>query len=68
MFVEDLATKGGLRDDLSVDMATDVIWIMNSPEFYLLCVRDREWSPELFELWLADTWKRLLLPSGRVTS
>lgn len=61
-FVEDLAAKGGLRDDLSIDLAADVIWIMNSPEFYLLCVRDRGWSPELFQRWLTDTCKRLLLP------
>lgn len=62
-FVEDLAAKGGLREGLSIDMAADMIWIMNSPEFYLLCVRDRGWSPGTFEHWLADTWKRLLLPS-----
>lgn len=61
-FVEDLAARGGLRADLSADMAADVIWIMNSPEFFLLCVRDRGWSPDLFEEWLADAWKRLLLP------
>jgi AcrR family transcriptional regulator len=67
-FVEDLAAKRGLRADLSVDMATDVIWIMNSPEFYLLCVRDRGWSPQLFERWLADTWKRLLLPAHQETA
>lgn len=60
--VEDLAARGGLRADLSADMAADVIWIMNSPEFFLLCVRDRGWSPDLFEQWLADAWKRLLLP------
>lgn len=62
LFIEDLAAKGGLRDDLSIDMAADVIWVMNSPEFFLLCVRDRGWSPETFERWLTDSWKRLLLP------
>ena len=61
-FVADLAAKGGLRADLSPEMAADVIWVMNSPEFYVLCVRDRGWSPETFEAWLADAWKRLLLP------
>lgn len=62
VFVEDVAAKGGLRDGLSLDMAADVIWITNSPEFFLLCVRDQGWSPELFEHWLADAWKRLPLP------
>lgn len=61
-FVADLAAKGGLRADLSPEMAADVIWAMNSSEFYLLCARDRGWSPETFEGRLADAWKRLLLP------
>jgi AcrR family transcriptional regulator len=63
-FVADLAEKGGLRADLSPAMAADVIWVTNSGEFYLLCVRDRGWTPEAFERWLADGWKRLLLPIG----
>jgi AcrR family transcriptional regulator len=64
--VADLAAKGGLRADLSPEMAADVIWVMNSPEFYVLCVRDRGWSPETFERWLADSWKRLLLPLDKI--
>jgi prophage antirepressor-like protein len=27
---------------------------MNSPEFYLLLVEQRQWSPEEFERWQAD--------------
>jgi hypothetical protein len=65
-FVADLAAKGELRTDLSPEMAADVIWVMNSPEFYVLCVRDRGWSPETFERWLADGWKRLLLPLDKI--
>ncbi len=59
-----LAAKGGLRDGLSIEIAADMFWVMNSTEFYLLCVRDRGWTPEFFEQWLADTWKQLLLPEG----
>lgn len=62
-FVEELAAKGGLRQDVSIELATDMIWAMNSPQFYLLYVRDRGWTPEIFEHWLVDAWKRLLLPS-----
>jgi AcrR family transcriptional regulator len=65
-FVADLAAKGGLRADLSPEMAADVIWVMNSPEFYVLCIRDRGWTPETFEGWLADAWKRLLLPLDKI--
>jgi hypothetical protein len=34
---------------------------MNSPEFYVLLVEQRGWSPKTFERWLGDTWIRLLL-------
>lgn len=61
-FVLDLTAKGNLREGVSIEMATDTIWIMNSPEFYLLCVRDRGWTPEFFERWLDETWALLLLP------
>ena len=59
-FAANLAAKGGLREGVSLEMAADVIWVMNSPEFFLLCVRGRGWAPEDFEEWLADAWKRLV--------
>ena len=65
-FVEELRSKHGLRGEVPVELATDMIWAMNSTEFYLLFVRDRGWSPEAYEAWLAETWKRLLLPYGTV--
>jgi len=67
LFVADLAAKGSLRAGVSLEMAADVIWVMTSTEFYLLCVRDRGWTPERFDHWLADAWKRLLLPAAAPT-
>lgn len=61
LFAADLAATGRLRAHLSVAQVADIIWSMNSPEFYLLLVEQRGWSPESFELWLADAWIRLLL-------
>ena len=61
LFAKDLAATGSLRRDLSVERAADVIWSMNSPEFYLLLVQDRGWSSQEFEQWLSDAWIRLLL-------
>jgi AcrR family transcriptional regulator len=61
LFAKDLAATGRLRRDLSVERAADVIWSMNSPEFYLLLVQDRGWSSQEFEQWLSDAWIRLLL-------
>ena len=59
LFAADLAAAAPLRVEISE--AADVIWATNSPEFFLLMVRDRGWSVERFQRWLADTWKQLLL-------
>ncbi|HEX7797596.1 MAG TPA: helix-turn-helix domain-containing protein [Vicinamibacterales bacterium] len=61
LLARDLAATGRLRPDLSVGTAADIIWSMNSPEFYLLLVEQRGWSPNAFERWLGDAWIRLLL-------
>jgi AcrR family transcriptional regulator len=63
VIAEHLADIGGLRDDLSVQTAADTLFALNSSEFFLLLARDRNWPPDQFERWLADTWKRLLLPT-----
>ncbi len=61
-FVRELRTAGGLRPDLSIRDAADIVWATNSPEMYVLLTGERGWSPQHFEDWLADTWRRLLLP------
>jgi AcrR family transcriptional regulator len=61
LFAMNLADTGRLRTGLSVPMAADIIWSMNSPEFFVLLTAQRGWSPEEFEHWLADAWIRLLL-------
>jgi AcrR family transcriptional regulator len=61
LFAADLAATGRLRPHLSVAKAADIIWSMNAPEFYLLLVEERRWSPREFEDWLVDAWIRLLL-------
>ena len=60
-FAADLMSTGELRPGLSVDEIADVVWSMNSPEFYSLLVTERGWSPEQFERWLADAWERLFI-------
>jgi AcrR family transcriptional regulator len=61
LFAKDLAHTGKLRRDLSIDSVADVLWTMNSPEYYLLLVQQRGWEPTRFEEWLKDAWIRLLL-------
>ena len=81
-FAADLRATGELRADLSDDEVADVVWSMNGPEYWVLLVGDRGWSPERFGAFLADAWTRLLtsgspygerragrlLPQGLVTS
>ena len=58
-FVADLATAAPLR--LDPDQAADIVWATNSAEMYQLLVGQRGWSPQRYEGFLADTWRRLLL-------
>jgi AcrR family transcriptional regulator len=62
VIAEHLAEIGGLREGVTAETAGDVLFALNSSEFYLLLARDRDWQPDDFERWLADAWKRLLLP------
>jgi hypothetical protein len=59
-FVAELAVAEQLR--VSLDEAADIVWATNAPEFYQLVVGQRGWSPDRYEAFLVDTWKRLLLP------
>ena len=59
-FAADLAAVSDLRVDPSE--AADIIWATNAPELYQLLTVHRGWSPERYEHFLADTWRRLLLP------
>jgi AcrR family transcriptional regulator len=60
-FVADLATVTPLRIDPSE--AADIVWATNATELYQLLVGQRGWSPQRYERFLTDTWRRLLLPS-----
>ncbi len=61
LFAADLRITGELRADLTDDDVGDIVWSMNSPEYWALLVGERGWSPERFAGWLADAWTRLLL-------
>jgi AcrR family transcriptional regulator len=58
---DDLAASGQLRPELTRDEIADIIWTMNSAEYYSMLVAERGWSPQRFEEWLQDAWSRLLL-------
>ena len=56
---------GALRPGLSIEEAADLIWATASSELFVLLTEERRWSPGRYEAWLADTWRRVLLPGGR---
>ena len=58
-FAADLAASASLRTEL--DQAADIIWATGAPELYQLLVGQRGWTPEQYERFLADTWRRVLL-------
>lgn len=61
LFVEDLAATGELRADRPAAELADAVWSMNGPEYWVLLVDQRGWTPVQFAEWLTDAWRRLLL-------
>ena len=59
-FVANLATVSPLR--LDPGDAADIVWATNAAETYQLLVGQRGWTPQRYERFLADAWRRLLLP------
>jgi AcrR family transcriptional regulator len=59
-FVADLATVTPLR--LDPGQAADIVWATNAAELYQLLVGQRGWTPQQYQSFLTDTWRRLLLP------
>jgi AcrR family transcriptional regulator len=59
-----LAESRALRSDMSVENARDVIWTLCSTTVHDLLVRQRGWSAETYQHWLAAALQRLLLEEG----
>lgn len=60
LFAADLRATGELRDDLDDDFVADLVWSMNSPDFFRL-VRSRGRSPEEYADLVREVWTRALL-------
>ena len=56
-----LASRGALREGLSVEVATDLIWTLCALVVHDLLVVERGWTSEQYEAWLTDALKRDLL-------
>ncbi len=59
--VESLADKGALRAGLDIQRATDLLWMLNHPDVWLLLVDRRGWSPHEWETWFAQACREQLL-------
>jgi AcrR family transcriptional regulator len=64
LLAADLLATGQLRNDLTVDEVADTIWATNSPDLHRLLVEDRGWSPDHYQEWLANSWRRLFLATS----
>jgi AcrR family transcriptional regulator len=60
-FAANLRSTGEVRDDLDDDEIADIVWSMNSSEYWVLLVGERGWPAERFGSYLIDAWSRLLL-------
>ena len=56
-----LASRSALRDGLSVETASDLIWTLTSLAVHDLFVVERGWSSEQYERWLTDALTRELV-------
>ena len=55
MFARNFVARGFARPGLDVDSVADLVWVLNSPEVYLLQVRENELSDDAYQRWLAET-------------
>lgn len=61
--IASLRDAGRLRAELGYRAARDVFWMLTGRDVYRMLVRERGWSSQRYEEWLADTLVRSLLSS-----
>jgi AcrR family transcriptional regulator len=60
-----LREAGRLRPALDYGIARDIFWMFTGRDVYRMLVRERGWSPQKYQDWLADTLVHSLLTPGR---
>lgn len=63
--VRALKSLGPLRAGLTLDTATDLLWLLNDPANYSLLVVERKWPLRRYRDWLTATMQAQLLPPPR---
>jgi AcrR family transcriptional regulator len=56
-----LRKSGKLRPGLNHRVARDIFWMLTGGDVYRMLVRERGWSPQKYQDWLADTLVQCLL-------
>jgi AcrR family transcriptional regulator len=56
-----LRQAGRLRHGLDHKTARDIFWMLTGADVYRMLVRERGWSPQKYQKWLADALVELLL-------
>jgi prophage antirepressor-like protein len=62
--VVSLRQAGSLRPELDDATARDIFWTLTGGDVYRLLVRERGWSSQKYQDWLADTLVHSLLSPG----
>jgi AcrR family transcriptional regulator len=60
---QQLAARGGLRDDLALGEAAAVIWTLGHPDVYRFLVLEQGWPEARYERWLEQGLRAQLLAS-----
>jgi AcrR family transcriptional regulator len=64
-FVDFMAELGSLRQDLDLDEATDIVWVLTAAATYRSLVADRGWTTGAYARWLATLLETSVGPRGR---
>jgi hypothetical protein len=64
LLAADLRGTGELRDDLDDAAVADLVWSMNSPDYFRL-ISSRGYSPAQYGELVRDVWTRTLLRGRR---
>jgi AcrR family transcriptional regulator len=61
-----LKQAGALKSGIQVSTARDIIWSLSSREMYRMLVRERGWSSQAYEDWLAKTLGSSVLTKNEI--
>ncbi|MET0865156.1 MAG: helix-turn-helix domain-containing protein [Nakamurella sp.] len=62
--VKGLTDRAPLRDDITVQAAIDIVWLLMDPVVYHRLTSTRGWTEEQYENWFTDSVLRLLQAAG----